>query len=115
MRNRQRQVKEKRLVVAAFDPIERFVQDDVVRILVALGRPAAAKAPVSAGHALDGVFQRSLFPAAPEELWVIVMRMHLVEIAKEGPESLLERMALIFDFAQPPLAEQRCRITGVPQ
>ena len=56
------------------------------------------EASIGAFISLDDISQRHFFTVIPKELGVIIVRMHLIEVAKETVEPLLQRVTGLIDF-----------------
>ena len=94
MWDRQRQIQEEGGLSSLADPLQGLAHDHVVRVLIPLRCPAPVEATVDPLHPLDLVAQENPIEAAPKEFGVIVVSVDLIQVAEEGVEALLQRMAL---------------------
>src|SRR5436309_2929456 len=90
MRNRERHIKEERLIFVRLDEIESFRFHQVVRVRLA-------------GVAVIVAFERNLLVVLPQPSGIMVVGMPLTIVTEEHVEALLEWTACRFHIPQAPL------------
>ena len=107
--NGERQVEEKRLLVIHVQPVQGVLDDEIMRVIDALFRPAGA-----AGEFICWDVAELHAPlVVDEKCRVEIMRVPLVQVAVKGIEPLFGRQPVGALVAESPFAKAAGRVTGL--
>ena len=106
VRNGQRQIKEKWLFPVTINELDRLVHEQIMRVIKTLGCSTTTKPPVSSPRLFNNICQRFFVCIVPNKFRIIIMGVHLVQIAKKAVESFSKRETRLMHLTEAPLTNK---------